>query len=193
MAEDSRKRAAVLAMPELLENILLRVDMRTLLISAQRVCRHWHTLIRTSPLLQQALYLRAAAAAAAADPTPTTTETATPSTKNPLLAELFPPWFHTGEEYTMMDETTIPNLAIGKRTSAFYRNDASWRRMQVRQPPVTLLGEWKRSRGPVQFDGLQLTRYPRGLRMDDLYALVSKLSKRAPLPPPPPFFFKSLS
>lgn len=89
----------------------------------------------------------------------------------------------------MLDETTIPNLAIGKRTSAFYRNDASWRRMQVRQPPVTLLGEWKRSRGPVQFDGLQLTRYPRGLRMDDLYALVSKLLKRAPLPPPPPHFF----
>ncbi|KAL4954382.1 hypothetical protein BDW69DRAFT_163300, partial [Aspergillus filifer] len=46
----------VLETPELLEMILVQTDMRTLLISAQRVCRTWKALIDHSPSLQRALF-----------------------------------------------------------------------------------------------------------------------------------------
>lgn len=48
--------ADVLAIPELLEIILLHVDMTTLLVSALRVNRKWHNLISSSSALQQALF-----------------------------------------------------------------------------------------------------------------------------------------
>ncbi|UNI23878.1 hypothetical protein JDV02_009670 [Purpureocillium takamizusanense] len=41
---------------ELLELILVRVDMQTLLVSAQRASRTWHALIETSPALQRRLF-----------------------------------------------------------------------------------------------------------------------------------------
>ncbi|KAK8114680.1 hypothetical protein PG999_006749 [Apiospora kogelbergensis] len=47
-----------LATPELLEAILLGVDMRTVLISAQRVCRYWRELISQSGPLQEHLYFK---------------------------------------------------------------------------------------------------------------------------------------
>lgn len=44
------------AIPELLELILLHVDLRTILTSAQRVSRAWHALVTTSTALQRALF-----------------------------------------------------------------------------------------------------------------------------------------
>lgn len=41
---------------ELLEAVLLELDMRTLLVSAQRVSKHWHAVIKHSPRIQQALF-----------------------------------------------------------------------------------------------------------------------------------------
>lgn len=46
------------ATPELLEAILLRVDMRTVLVSAQRVCQYWRELISQSSQLREHLYLK---------------------------------------------------------------------------------------------------------------------------------------
>lgn len=48
----------VLGTTELLEAILLSLDQRTLLVSAQRVNHTWHTLIQISTTLQQALFFR---------------------------------------------------------------------------------------------------------------------------------------
>ncbi|RDW86946.1 F-box protein [Aspergillus mulundensis] len=48
----------VLCIPELLEHILFHLDMQDLLVSAQRVNKHWHATITTSPKLQQALFFR---------------------------------------------------------------------------------------------------------------------------------------
>ncbi|KAH6656556.1 hypothetical protein BKA67DRAFT_552310 [Truncatella angustata] len=45
--------------PELLEIILLRVDMRTLLVSALRVSMTWHTMITESHRIQRQLFFRA--------------------------------------------------------------------------------------------------------------------------------------
>ncbi|KAK1490437.1 F-box domain-containing protein [Colletotrichum tamarilloi] len=48
----------VLAIPELLESILVQVDMRTLLVSASRVSRTWKAFMDGSPAVQQALFFK---------------------------------------------------------------------------------------------------------------------------------------
>lgn len=54
----SKAIEAVLLTPELLEIILLHLDMTTLLVSAQRVSRHWLCVIAGSTKLQQALFFK---------------------------------------------------------------------------------------------------------------------------------------
>ncbi|KAK5732324.1 hypothetical protein LTR17_010638 [Elasticomyces elasticus] len=46
-----------LAVPELLENVLLRLHSRDLLF-AQKVCKAWKEVIEASPNLQRALFLK---------------------------------------------------------------------------------------------------------------------------------------
>ncbi|WYZ39918.1 hypothetical protein EsH8_IV_000259 [Colletotrichum jinshuiense] len=60
MAESQFRSAAetVLAIPELLESILVRVDMVTLLVSASRVSKAWKDFMDGSPAIQQALFFR---------------------------------------------------------------------------------------------------------------------------------------
>ncbi|KID76069.1 uncharacterized protein G6M90_00g078680 [Metarhizium brunneum] len=48
----------VLSLPELLENILLHLDMTTLLVSVQRVSKAWNKTIACSPALQRKLFFR---------------------------------------------------------------------------------------------------------------------------------------
>lgn len=153
---------AALATPELLESILLHVDMRTLLVSAQRVCRGWKDLISTSPQLQQVLFLQGDSSRNPAS-----------AIANPLLAELFPPWFGTVSDIA---DLAIEELPVGKRTGAFYRPDASWRRMHICQPPARRLGDWRVGGGTVRFDGFKKTHYASGVRMGQFYALALKCS-----------------
>ncbi|KAJ5423638.1 hypothetical protein N7491_008854 [Penicillium cf. griseofulvum] len=54
----SQKPHNVFLINELLENILLHTDMRTLLTSAQRVSRTWSTMIKTSVKLQESLFFK---------------------------------------------------------------------------------------------------------------------------------------
>ena len=80
-------RQRVLGTIELLEAILLHLDIRTLLTSAQRVCITWHDLTTSSPLLQRRLFLTPS-------PSPSTpTYTRPPYTPNPLLVWAFPCFF----------------------------------------------------------------------------------------------------
>ncbi|KAH6889207.1 hypothetical protein B0T10DRAFT_572557 [Thelonectria olida] len=51
-----RARDNVFGTYELFEFILSHLDMRTLLIAAQKVCKQWRDLIAVSPLLQQQLF-----------------------------------------------------------------------------------------------------------------------------------------
>lgn len=53
-------QAKVFTTPELLEIILLHLDPRTLLVSAQRVCQTWTAQIQSSPAIQEALFFRPA-------------------------------------------------------------------------------------------------------------------------------------
>ncbi|KZL86806.1 f-box domain-containing protein [Colletotrichum incanum] len=57
-SQDFRAMQTVLAIPELLEAILVQVDMRTLLVSACRVSKTWKAFMDGSPVLQQALFFK---------------------------------------------------------------------------------------------------------------------------------------
>lgn len=153
----SLRSISALKSPELLEMILLHLDMRSLLTSAMGVCRKWRDLIRTSPSLRRALYFDADKTANEKNPR-----------FNPLLVELFRPLF----DFTVMplkrngiDDLAIEALPIGRRTRAFYRRNASWRRMHVRQPPLEYLGVWKWTASMLWTCTVKMIRYPAGLRM----------------------------
>ncbi|KAH7024448.1 uncharacterized protein B0I36DRAFT_331450 [Microdochium trichocladiopsis] len=130
---------------ELLELILLQLDMRTLLTSAQRVSKKWHASIQGSPALQRRLFFM---------PDNNTRLRAhndddyeTLPIHNPLLTELFPAWFSNG------DKTIPPVSTCGRQP--FARSEhfpavmtagASWRRMLVQQrPAISHIGEWRKA------------------------------------------------
>lgn len=118
----------------LLELILLELDQKTILISAQRACRSWRELINESCQLQQHLFLR---------PAPKTS----PFILNPLLAEKFPHWFPakttTGETSVRVfkKEDLITNELSHEHWSTIFRlQTATWRRMYPVQPPIWSFG-----------------------------------------------------
>lgn len=91
----NRTRDEVFGTTELLEHILLRLDVATLLTSAQRVHRRWLDVIRDSPTLQRRLFFRGLpepergyAAAVLDDPSSSGPEV------NPFLREKFNMFFH---------------------------------------------------------------------------------------------------
>lgn len=102
----------------------MEVDMQTLLVSAQRVCKQWFQIIGSSTPLQRKLYFL-----------PDTN--VTKEMENPLLARKFPIWFahrnysrrcssHKLQAFTTMIAADAPS----------YRPNASWRKMLVQQPPI---------------------------------------------------------
>ncbi|KAI0554521.1 hypothetical protein F4679DRAFT_579544 [Xylaria curta] len=158
---------AVLQTAELLQEILLQLDMRTLLTVAQLVSRQWHALITSSPPLQRALYLKPIV------------QSSSPATLNPLLVDAFPLWFQLADEVNTKrskmirkeDFDSLP-MAQESRRPAFMHPSASWRHMLVQQPPSLRLGYWTLThsmRG--YFQDLQIREFPDGLQMGSLYDL----------------------
>ena len=70
---------ATLTTCELLEAILLQLDHRTLLVTAQRVNTLWHRTITNSPALQRRPSSAASSSAPAPTPRPRSTAKSTPS------------------------------------------------------------------------------------------------------------------
>lgn len=152
---------AVVDSVELLETVLLELDMTTLLVSAQRVSKHWHAIIAHSPRLQQALFFRPAG--------PRGSEHS-PPVINDLLSRKFGKFFfQVDEDFTYLHRSSafsklpwatnalnpLPVTVFGpSRYPAwtagspqtedsrriFRRRNASWRRMLVSQPPPPVLG-----------------------------------------------------
>ena len=133
----------VLSTTELLEIILLYVDPRTVLTSAQRVSRRWRALVTESPALQGALFLRPDPnhqrhyhqhqQMAARVGTPLVNPFLTRDFWAPMDALLLgdgsrePPWWVRGRP---------------ARDPRFMRRGASWRRMLARRerPAARVLG-----------------------------------------------------
>ncbi|KAI0429024.1 hypothetical protein F5Y09DRAFT_271871 [Xylaria sp. FL1042] len=170
----SSSRDVVLQTAELVQEILLQLDMRTLLTAAQRVNRQWRELITSSPALKQALYFEPIA------------QSSGPATQNPLLVEAFPLWFSqkTKEEQLKVsmpfempcrdDFYGLP-MAQESRRHAFMHPDATWRHMLVRQPPVPSLCGWSMAHGMMgDSHDFCLHEFPDGLRMGYFYDTVQE-------------------
>lgn len=119
--------------PEILEMILARVDMRTLLTSAQRVSRCWSDLISNSPSIQKALFFT---------PIMNSEWGIKMKTFNPLLTETFPSIFPAkdGRQDSQFPLCDLPTTKDAKKMDRLVRKDASWRKMLVRQPPIFEIG-----------------------------------------------------
>ena len=151
---------AFLSTPELVQEMLLQLDLRTLLTSAQLVCRQWLAIIATSPTLQQALHLKPSRPSREGDPAP-----------NPLLVEAFPFWYDDAGDGKIGDRL-FKTLPLAKRRRVFMRKDVSWRRMLVAQPPVTRLGLATKYHGMDDKHAVfEVREFPDGLRMGELYDL----------------------
>ncbi|KAE8151973.1 hypothetical protein BDV25DRAFT_138337 [Aspergillus avenaceus] len=143
---------------ELVEMILLELDMKTLLTSAQRVCSIWRALITKSLPLQRALFFE-----------PITPHQDTEKRCNPLLMEHFSSFFPTsmeasGKSTTSSTETQNPSLSLRPLTAAkdpsrrpaFLYEHASWRNMLIQQPPVKTLAFINYRKGRL---GISYSRY----------------------------------
>ncbi|KAF7594155.1 hypothetical protein BBP40_010004 [Aspergillus hancockii] len=162
----------VLFTPELLETILLDLDLRTLLTSAQRTCRAWINLIRDSIALQRALYFTLAS------------ESRSPEkVLNPLLVDAFPAFFRMPENeaaYRYQSNGLLSDTRMFKHPEtqpSFLRKEASWRRMLVQQPPVYKIARWHCSVGQLgvytyrEIPG-RAKQTQHGLRMETLFEEV---------------------
>ena len=178
----------VFATPELLEIILLHLDTRTLLVSAQRVCQTWTAQVQSSPAIQEALFFRPARKfkqkkgkwhpasmwnsilpSGLKEETKTDPEsmngdksTSPCPIYNPLLVQAFRPFFPSVHEYPAIYDNTerateteteqegkrknrgdpfsfksLDMFSSPQKKTAYMRNEASWRKMHLRQPPVS--------------------------------------------------------
>jgi hypothetical protein len=135
----------VLSTPELLEAILLNLPISSLL-RLQRLNRTFNTVISTSPSIQRALFF--SPAPASSDPCP-----------NPLLKHKPSAWFldrrrsnsiaYRSWHWPDSDELKWDGEREAKR-HVYGREEASWRRMLVVQPPVTRL---KVGKGELRDEG----------------------------------------
>ncbi|ETS80707.1 hypothetical protein PFICI_08236 [Pestalotiopsis fici W106-1] len=125
--------ASVWAISEIAESILARLPMKDLLL-AQRVSTSWKYLIKSSPVLQELLFMR-----------PRQSETVPKSSSNgkivreynPLLLEHMPTWFSRPKGISFHTVENAPWAQTGSRP-AFLCRDASWRHMLLAQPPFTM-------------------------------------------------------
>lgn len=123
MATSDNAQSKCLSTPEILESILLQVDPYSLLTAAQQTCRTWGGIIHESPSLQKALFF--------------TPDEHPKKVQNPLLVQRFPSFFGKTKW------SLLPSLDMIKKPGklgAYVRPEASWRRMLVQQPPISVVG-----------------------------------------------------
>ncbi|PLB49031.1 hypothetical protein P170DRAFT_509682 [Aspergillus steynii IBT 23096] len=114
---------------ELLEMILLETDIRTLLGSASRVCRFWNKLINTSSYLQTVLFIR---------PSVKPLLPNQPREVNPLLPLIWHRILRRNNS-TPSELLHIRPLEPWIQSIYLLRQEASWRRMLIQQPPTRRL------------------------------------------------------
>lgn len=162
----STAQSGALAVPEILTLVLQELDMYTLLISAQRVCHLWGSLIRETPSLQQNLFL---------EPTGEK-DNKLQRMFNPLLSMKFPTFLPKNDRPTnqlreCVDLTIIELITCPEKRPAYLRPEASWRRMLTQQPPAFTVVSTSSFLG-VGLDKTEGPRQDRGLRMGTLFEWV---------------------
>lgn len=116
----ARERA--LALPELLEAIIIQLPLQDILVNAQRINREWHVIV-ISQVVQQMLFFEPLSSSK--------------PIYNPLLEKAFPTWFEAGAVRPYFRGKQFQQLQHAAKLEvidAFARPEASWRRMLVLQP-----------------------------------------------------------
>ncbi|KAJ5561113.1 hypothetical protein N7535_009310 [Penicillium sp. DV-2018c] len=155
---------------ELLENILLHTDMRTLLTSAQRVSRTWNTMIKTSARLQESLFFK---------PSKPSNSKPIQRHRNPLLEDIL--WAQLllkQQSSTSSNPTTISRFPLHtsdhRNLKPYLRKTASWRQMLLQQPPTSSIGVLEIiKRSDSEFTKLAMTS-GQFLRMSHIMALLDE-------------------
>ncbi|KAE8154177.1 hypothetical protein BDV25DRAFT_136103 [Aspergillus avenaceus] len=182
LATMRKQTHAVFLIPEILEMILLSTDTQTLLTS-QRVCGLWRGLIKKSPHIQKALFLKPISEKAKK-------AQGGEQITNPLLSEIVWPEFFCRSlnmRYRPAHESHHFPKIDPAREKAFLRPEASWRKMLLHQPPterpsfhkrlefvsqiVELNTPWIPGHGPIDLSDLEAA-IDRGLLIPSTYTLL---------------------
>jgi hypothetical protein len=147
---------------KLLERILSYVDLRVLLVSAQRVCRIWHTIILSSQIFQQRCFFLSTEAGE--------------GRINPPLRDIFPQWFRDSSCRWVERHEDLPASSQMPKSSpqmaAILRRGASWRKMLVQQPAPLKLGYFEQQQAYFS----SILSIPNRLTMGFLFDLMHQLA-----------------
>ncbi|KAF8158946.1 hypothetical protein K438DRAFT_328754 [Mycena galopus ATCC 62051] len=154
--------AEVISTPEILEQILVQLPIRDLLVTVPLVCKTWQA-VTLSPALQRALFFAP--------------DSASKRVQNPLLREMFPPFFAFWEasKGSFSDMDDIEAMPWSKAPNAFKRQEASWRRMLIAQPPPQSVIIQQTTSGMTGLSERQAMLKDLSFRMGLLYDLTALL------------------
>lgn len=197
MSDSAVHRSIPLA-PEILEQVLLGLDHRTLLCRAQRVSKQFHDVIASSPRIQSKLFFKPLPVSQSIDNSSETLQNPRQWKRTWRLQDLF----QTSNETDSYEEEfkNRANMPRERRTSigddasglpqphvapystigpwneyqtndAFNRKGVSWRKMLVQQPAITSIGQVVIRR---RLDGSIVTRVgkvdvPGGIRLGHVW------------------------
>lgn len=172
----SQQPHTIFLISELLENILLHTDMRTLLTSGQRVCRGWNDIIKSSPSLQEHLFLR---------PCKSQVSDISQRSRNPLMEDVL--WAQFFLKQQKISETTAEVSRFPLRETdrlklkTYLRKDASWKQMLLQQPPTSSIGVLEIiKRSDSEFTKLAVNPSSGFLRMGHILNLLQGRSTLVP-------------
>ncbi|KAI0903870.1 hypothetical protein F4823DRAFT_617025 [Ustulina deusta] len=167
-----RARQEVFCIPELFDIIMLELDPWTILLSAQRVSKHWYFYVNQSTFIQKHLWLRKRVNKSRHEQT---------YESNPLLMRFMPCFFHHPgwRDVPISTELLYTKTGLHDDTwrSRWLVPSASWRNMQFAQPAVTKL-RWELRESeqgvlPVHMPVLRAAfDIPGGLTMGQVYDLI---------------------
>ncbi|KAI8966323.1 hypothetical protein F5Y11DRAFT_365899 [Daldinia sp. FL1419] len=133
---------SLLNIVELLEQILLELHPKDILVGAQRVCRQWHQVITWSPRIQQLLYFRKIHLVTRDLPPPSNKR----YVRNNIMTEAVPFILPVPDCLMKFWDIRLNPLEIYQKLGinpafrvSWLRENASWRQMQIALPPITKL------------------------------------------------------
>lgn len=171
----SQQPHTIFLINELLESILLHTDMRTLMTSGQRVCRGWNETIKSSPRLQEHLFLK---------PSKQPSEKCQ-RTRNPLLEDILWAQFFLKQQQNPDSTAEVSRFPLREcdrvRLKAYLRKDASWKQMLLQQPPTSSIGVLEIiRRSDSEFTKLAVSPDSEFLRMGHILKLLHGRSTLVP-------------
>ncbi|KAL2074674.1 hypothetical protein VTL71DRAFT_8453 [Oculimacula yallundae] len=133
----------VFSTPELLENVLCRLSFHDLLVNAPRVNRTWSAIVESSPSIQKTLFFLPAFGSALPQPCPVLRYSSETRFVDRRMRNWDTDATKQGKRILRNEWPDVSgfkpynrNLASSTRKEAVGRQNASWRKMLLIQPPI---------------------------------------------------------